>query len=515
MNPPADETGLSTALMRIAAEAELVRHPVAQAPAPATEVLLHELQIYQIELEMQNEALRQAQSALEESRDRYVDLYEFAPVGYLCLSVDGLIEQVNLTCTKLLRRERNKVLQMRFPAWVIPEDRDRWHHLFLNVKRSDGAASADLTLQRGDGTLFVVQLGCERRQDSAGDTVVRVSLTDITELKKVENRLKQRELELSAIIETEPECVKQLDKDGCLLQMNQAGLNMIEADALDQVVGQPFLGLVAPQHRDALNALTEEVFRGKHGVLAFEITGRKGTHRWLESHAVPLRDSEGNIISLLSVTRDITERKQLEDQMRQLAFHDTLTQLPNRRLLVDRLSQAMSASKRSGNYGALMMLDMDNFKPFNDALGHQAGDLLLVEVARRLIECVRETDTVARVGGDEFVVILGELSANQTDSERQAAEVAEKVRVSLAAPYQLILNEGGQADMTVEHRCSASIGVALFLNHEASQSDVLKWADSAMYCAKDAGRNAISFFSLQNHDQGHRRKETASGVDTG
>jgi diguanylate cyclase (GGDEF)-like protein len=165
-------------------------------------------------------------------------------------------------------------------------------------------------------------------------------------------------------------------------------------------------------------------------------------------------------------------------------------------LLVDRLGQTMSASNRSGNYGALMMLDLDNFKPLNDAHGHMAGDLLLNEVARRLIQCVRGADTVARVGGDEFVVMLGELDTDKAESVKKAAEVAEKIRASLAQPYQLTLNEEGQAGSEVQHRCTASIGVALFLNHEASQADILKWADSAMYRAKAAGRNAIRFYGL-------------------
>ena len=180
----------------------------------------------------------------------------------------------------------------------------------------------------------------------------------------------------------------------------------------------------------------------------------------------------------------------------QLAFEDTLTRLPNRRLMNDRLNQAMAASYRSGRYGALMMLDLDNFKPLNDAHGHLAGDLLLNEVAQRLIECVRKTDTVARVGGDEFVVLLGELDAGEAESANQAADVAEKIRASLAVPYQLVLNEKGQATVQVQHRCSASIGVALFLNHETSQSDLLKCADSAMYRAKEAGRNAVRFYGL-------------------
>ena len=243
-------------------------------------------------------------------------------------------------------------------------------------------------------------------------------------------------------------------------------------------------------------ALRHTLESGAPYELELEVLKPDGSHGWMLAHGEAVRDVSDCVVALRGTATDISERKQLEDQVRQLAFHDALTQLPNRRLLDDRLSQAMSASRRSGNYGALMMLDLDNFKPLNDAHGHQAGDLLLMEVARRLTQCVRQTDTVARVGGDEFVVMLGELSADKTESARQAAEVAEKIRASLGVPYHLTLNEEGRARMEVQHRCSASIGVALFLGQDASQADVLKQADAAMYQAKDGGRNAIRFYGV-------------------
>jgi len=191
--------------------------------------------------------------------------------------------------------------------------------------------------------------------------------------------------------------------------------------------------------------------------------------------------------------QDITEHKQMENKVRQMAFYDTLTQLPNRRLLVDRLNQTMAASKRSGHYAALMFLDLDNFKPLNDQHGHGAGDLLLIEVAKRLTSCVREMDTVSRFGGDEFVVMLSELVADKDESISQACVVAEKIRTLLSEPYRLKVPSVDGTGGDVVHHCSACIGVVLFVNHEASQDELLKWADAAMYQAKKSGRNSIRF----------------------
>ena len=305
--------------------------------------------------------------------------------------------------------------------------------------------------------------------------------------------LKASELHLQTIIENEPECIKIVDAQGCLKHMNPAGLAMIEADSLAQVAGRPVFDLIAPEYRAAFADLHQRVLAGAKMQMQFEVIGLKGGRRWLETHAVPMLD-HGETVHL-AVTHDITERKQMEAQVRQLAFYDPLTQLPNRRLLNDRLSQAMAASKRSACYCALMILDLDNFKPLNDTHGHLVGDLLLIEVARRLTHCVREVDTVGRFGGDEFVVMLSELSADQTLSTAQAQAVAEKIRLSLSEPYLLTVHHGNLSDTVLAHRCTASIGVVLFIDNVTPQDDILKWADAAMYQAKEMGRNTVRFYS--------------------
>jgi len=232
------------------------------------------------------------------------------------------------------------------------------------------------------------------------------------------------------------------------------------------------------------------IYQSEHRVLT-----KEGEYKWiLDRGMVVSRDETGKPLRLIGTHTDISARKLMEEQVRQLAFYDTLTKLPNRRLLNDRLSQTMTASKRSGCYGALLFLDLDNFKPINDTHGHAMGDLLLVEAANRLKSCVREMDTVARFGGDEFVVMISELDECKDRSIAQATLIAEKIRATLSEPYRLTLKHEGQADVQVEHRCTASIGILLFIGVEISQEDLLDSADVAMYQAKVAGRNQIKFY---------------------
>ncbi len=189
--------------------------------------------------------------------------------------------------------------------------------------------------------------------------------------------------------------------------------------------------------------------------------------------------------TFVGVIRDITQRRQQEEEIQRLAFYDPLTQLPNRRLLLDRLKQALMTSARSGHRGALMFLDLDHFKLLNDTLGHDLGDALLKQVATRLTTCVREGDTVARLGGDEFVVLLEGLSPAAAESAADAELVANKILHALGQPYTLRWHH---------HESTPSIGIVIFKGDQESTDDLLKKADVAMYQAKAAGRNTARFF---------------------
>jgi len=336
------------------------------------------------------------------------------------------------------------------------------------------------------------------------DTLAR-RLGDIHEInasleKRVNARtveLRESEHKLAEILENVDAYIFLKDAQGRYVFANRAVCNLFGV-SMEEIIGQTddkfFDAVASAQLRlndrkvlvEGLTLRTEETdFNLKNG--------RSATY---QSVKIPLRDSAGKIYALCGMSTDITERKLMEDQIRQLAFYDPLTKLPNRRLLQDRLTQTMAANKRSGCYGALMFLDLDNFKPLNDTYGHDVGDQLLIEAANRLKSCVREMDTVARFGGDEFVVMLSELKADKAASMVQAEIVAEKIRNILSDPYRLTMTHPGKGDIPIEHGCTASIGVVLFMNHETSQDDIIEAADKAMYQAKEAGRNTVRFLDL-------------------
>ncbi len=243
--------------------------------------------------------------------------------------------------------------------------------------------------------------------------------------------------------------------------------------------------------RRIINPVTA-LSRAIHAIGAGDLDTRVDT----SSHITELSRLSNGINQMtadLRHEREILQQRIAEatEQLQALAFYDTLTLLPNRRLLNDRLSHALATSHRNGHYGALMFLDLDNFKPLNDKYGHAVGDLLLIEVASRIARCLREEDTVARFGGDEFVVMLNDLDAEYAESAQQAYQVAEKIRALLAEPYQLTYLVENQTEICIEHHCSASLGIILFLGHQASQENIMHWADAAMYQAKKQGRNQI------------------------
>ncbi len=550
----------------------------------------------------------------------FYDVTEIREVGaqlqLLTANVSDLISRHDLggkylfvtpACVSLQGYEEGELLGHSCYEFFHPEDVTRiqaTHRQILENPKETFTIS--YRLRRKDGSYIWVESTVRATMSDENKIIDIVAATrDITERKRTDEALRLSELRLRTIIETEPECVKVVDGRGRLLEMNAAGLAMLEADTLEVAKTHTLLDYVVPEDRAAFMSLHHRVMDGESGVVEFKIKGLKGASRYLETHATPLRDATGNITALLGITRDVTEIRRIEQQqriaatafesqegmivtdaagsilqvnrafthitgyssedvigknphmlssgrhdvnfykimwekinrtgewegeiwnrrkngeaypehltitavkdsegnianyvatltditaskaseeeIRNLAFFDPLTKLPNRRLLQDRLQQAIASRTRSGKEAAILFIDLDNFKSLNDTLGHDIGDVLLAQVAERLVTCVREGDTVARLGGDEFVMMLEDLSEDTLEAAEQTEAVGNKILTTLSQPYAL---------GTHVHNSTPSIGITLF-NNNKSIEELMKQADIAMYQAKKGGRNTLRFF---------------------
>ncbi len=306
------------------------------------------------------------------------------------------------------------------------------------------------------------------------------TFSDISGRKTAEDSLR-----IAAAVFESQEGMIVADPAGLILRVNHA-FSKISGYSAEDVVGKTPKVLSSGLHdKSFYDSMWESILH--KGTWEGEVWNRrKNGQAYLEYLIVTaVKDYAGKITNYVATMTDITMRKEASDEIHNLAFYDPLTQLPNRRLLLDRLKHALAASARSGRRGALLFLDLDHFKTLNDTLGHDMGDLLLQQVSVRLTECVRKVDTVARIGGDEFVVLLEDLSPHAIEAAAQTEIVAAKVLASLSKPFHI---------GTHEHHSTGSIGATLFIDHQAGVEAILKQADIAMYQAKDSGRNAIRFF---------------------
>jgi len=321
----------------------------------------------------------------------------------------------------------------------------------------------------------------EMTEKLAEVTVARRLLTaEMIERKKIEV-----ELRVAATAFESHESMMITNADGVIIRVNSA---FVETNGytVEEVIGQTPQLLQSGRHDEEFYRHMWETIRCE-GAWQGEVWDRRKNGdifpKLLTISAV--KDDAGVVTHYVGSHIDITERKQAEEEIKNLAFYDPLTHLPNRRLLLDRLKQALIFSSRGGKKGALLFLDLDNFKTLNDTLGHDVGDLLLQQVALRLESCVREGDTVARLGGDEFVVMLEELDTQALEAAAQTKVIGEKILAMLNQPYQLA---------THEYRNTPSIGATLFNGGHLTTDELLKQADIAMYQSKQGGRNTLRFF---------------------
>lgn len=344
--------------------------------------------------------------------------------------------------------------------------------------------------------VWIHELGKVMARDANGAAVRMLGThLDISTRKRAEADLRQSRTLVRTLIDTIPDMIWLKDVDGVYLDCNPA-FERLWNKPRAQIVGKTDLDFV-PADVAALFRELDRAAMATDAAVVYEdwrtlaVDGSRGVY---ESIKKAMRDPQGRIIGVMGISRDISQRKRDQQEIHRLAFHDALTGLPNRRLLDDRLQRAMLTSVRSGQFGAVLFMDIDNFKSLNDKLGHDMGDLLLKAVGRRLLAHVRVQDTVARLGGDEFVVVLAELSTSEESATAQAQAVAEKILAALNEPYILA---------THECHSTPSIGLVLFKGTEVTVEDILKQADRAMYKAKGAGRNTLRFYNTASSELGN------------
>ena len=306
---------------------------------------------------------------------------------------------------------------------------------------------------------------------------------DITEIKKSE-----AEIRIAATAFESQEGMLITDADANILRVNSAFTEITGYTAAEAIGKNPRMLSSGYQDSDFYTEMWRIL--EDSGAWEGEIWNRrKNGEIYPERLAITVvRDQHGNVTNYVASMSDITQYKRSEEEIQRLAYYDHLTGLPNRRMLMDRLGHALSYTSRGHRQGALLFIDLDNFKILNDTLGHALGDMLLQQVSQRLASCVREGDTVARFGGDEFVVMLDDLSEEPFEASEQAKVIGEKIVATLAFPYQLA---------THEFTCTPSLGITLFHGRDQNVDELLKQADIAMYQAKNAGRNTLRFFDNQ------------------
>lgn len=374
---------------------------------------------------------------------------------------------------------------------IAPEDRERVvSGLYAAMNGGQETWRAEYRFLRQDGAYATVRdQGVFRRDvDGAACNVIGAML-DVTADRQAEAEHRAAEARnrlLASLLDKAQDAISVSGTDMRITYWNQGAERLFGWTAAE-AIGKTKNELLTLD-KENLEQAFEQVFR--KGEWRGEITKRRKDGRAVpvESHLTLVRGDDGQPQSVLAIDTDITQRKRDEQAILNLAFFDPLTRLPNRRLLLDRLRHAVAATKRDGHGGAVLFIDLDNFKTLNDTLGHDKGDALLQQVARRLEARVpRASDTVARHGGDEFVILLEYLGTDPEEAAAQAELVAEKLLEAFDEPFQL----DGR-----EHHTSPSIGVALFDRDMKDIDELLKRADLAMYQAKSAGRNTIRFFDL-------------------
>ncbi|MES2354445.1 MAG: EAL domain-containing protein [Pseudomonadota bacterium] len=432
----------------------------------------------------------QALAALTERRllqRQYDYLSKYANDIIILADEDGRILEANDKALQTLGYSRSDLLGQPI-GMLAPQAARNSIEVILSKLRSQGVAVFESTHERRDGSNFPAEVSA-RAIALEGKKFIQFICRDITERKESERALRESRARLNGILESILDVVWSFSPDLSRLNYINRSVEEIYGYPASSFLANPgfWFDLICPDDRvrvaDTLRTLTlaSPSFDNE-----FRIIRRDGKIRWLHSRGRLTVHNEGRLLRIDGVATDITDRKDAEQQIQSLAYYDNVTTLPNRALMNDRLSQAIQMAARSKKRVAVLFMDLDNFKNINDSLGHQIGDMLLRAIGERLLNCVRDEDTVARIGGDEFLVVLPDI-----DKAAQAVPVANKILASTSKPFLL---QGHQIHTTI------SIGISVYPTDGTEGHTLIKHADSALYQAKNRGRNNYQFFTSELND---------------
>ncbi len=400
----------------------------------------------------------------------------------IMINAKGEITDINTATEQVTWLTRADLIGSDFSQYFTDPEKARAGYLQVFTKGS--LTGYPLVIRHTSGKTFDVLFNFSPYRDNHNNILgIFAAARDISELKKIEI-----DLRIAATAFESQEGILVTDANNNILRVNSA-FSRITGYLPEEVIGKnPRLLQSGRQDTPFYESMWKCI--NETGAWEGEVWNRRKNGEIFPERLTiaAVKDQEGVITNYVATLFDITLSKAAADKIEHLAFYDPLTGLPNRRLLLDRLKPALASSCRSGRNGALLFVDMDNFKTLNDTLGHDFGDLLLQQVAERLMACVREVDTVARLGGDEFVVMLEDLSEQIIEAVEQAKIVGNKILTTLNQSYMLDMHQ---------YLSTPSIGITLFNDQSPSIDEILKQADIAMYHAKASGRNAIRFFDPQ------------------
>jgi diguanylate cyclase (GGDEF)-like protein/PAS domain S-box-containing protein len=443
---------------------------------------------------------KETQQRLRTSERHFRALFDNSPTGMVAVDPESRrVVQANQMALKMSGFSAEEILTKTVIDLTHPDDMDleeQHKHFEILARGLVSHLNYEKRYIRKDGSSFIGDSSISILKDDSGKVLHFIASTiDITGRKQTEVSLRESETRFRSVIEQSPIGMA-FGRDGVTVEVNEVYLHMFGYDDMAQVCGQPLISQIAPQCRPEIEDRIRRRSRGETVETTYETVGlRKDGSQfpiYISAKRLVLNDGPLTFAFLI----DITQRKKSEEEIKHLAFYDQLTNLPNRRLLLDRIQQSLTSSARNGRYGALLLIDLDDFKTLNDTHGHIMGDSLLQQISKRLEDCVREGDTLARLGGDEFVVLLEDLSEEPLEAAAYAKGIGNKIHAALNQPYQLILNK---------HYCTVSIGATLYQGLHSTKDELIKQADIAMYQAKKAGRNTLILFNSQMQESINNR----------